>query len=368
MKIKKMSVVCFLLMLLVLSGCDKSEAKGKKVEKKQTAVEVMKVEAKTITEDYHSVGKIYASEEVKVSSKKSGKVKKIYFDVGDVVKKGDVLYTLDNEDLVIDVELKKSQYKKALENAKMNYEDALNNFNKAKALYESGVLSKNAYDNAEKSYRQNKLNYEQAQKDLDSNSITLDASISDTIIKSPIDGVIAERNIEVGENTTASDFVIVNTDKVIVRTSVSEDIVNKISIGDTVQTNIQSNNYMGKIKTISPVGINNGNIYPVEIEIENKDGLLKPGMFAEVKFEIERRENQVVVPTKSILSSGNENYVYIVEENKPKKVIIEKKIIKDGYVQVEGELSVGDLLIVKGQEYIDEKSLIYVVNEVTLNE
>jgi RND family efflux transporter MFP subunit len=368
MKTKKLLILGFLLTALLLSGCAKSEAKGKEIEKEQIAVEVSKVESKNITKDYHAAGKIYASEEVKVSSKKNGKVKSIHFDVGDLVKKGDVLYTLDNEDLITDVQLRKSQYKKALENAKINYEDASNDFNNTKALYESGVLSKNDYDKTEKAYIQNKLNYEQAQRDFDSNTKTLDASIRDTIIKSPISGVVAQRNIEVEESTTSSDFVIVKIDKVMVKGSVSEDVINKIAMGDQVKVNIQDVDYIGKITMISPVGTNNGNIYPVEIQIENKEGVLKPGMFAEVKFEVERKENQIVVPKKSILAIGNENYVYIVEENKPKKVVVEKKITKDGSVQVAGKLKVGDLLIVKGQDYIDEKSLIHIVNEEAYNE
>ncbi|MCT4618874.1 MAG: efflux RND transporter periplasmic adaptor subunit [Marinisporobacter sp.] len=364
MRIKKILILCFLLTILLLSGCAKSEAEGKEIEKEQIAVEVSKVEAKNITKDYHAAGKIYASEEVKVSSKKNGKVKSIHFDVGDSVNKGDVLYTLDNADLITDVELRKSQYKKALENAKINYEDASNDFNNTKALYESGALSKNDYDNAEKAYIQSKLNYEQAQRDFDSNTKTLNASISDTIIKSPISGVVAQKNIEMGESTTNADFVIVKTDKVVVKASVSEDVVNKMDIGDEVRISVQEEDYIGKITMISPVGTNNGNIYPVEVQIENKEGLIKPGMFAEVNFEVEKKENQIVVPKKSILAIGNENYVYVVEENKPKKVVVEKKITKDGYVQVVGKLKVGDLLVVKGQDYIDEKSLIHIVNEV----
>jgi RND family efflux transporter MFP subunit len=365
---KKIWMLGFLLTTLLLSGCAKSEAEGKEIEKEQIAVEVSKVEAKNITKDYHAAGKIYASEEVKVSSKKNGKVKSIHFDVGDFVKKGDVLYTLDNEDLITDVELKKSQYKKALENAKINYDDASNDFNNTKALYESGVLSKNDYDNVEKAYIQNKLNYQQAQRDYDSNTKTLDASIRDTMIKSPISGVVAQRNIEVEESTTNADFVIVKTDKVVVKASVSEDVINKMNIGDEVRGRIQEEDYIGKITMISPVGVNNGNTYPVEVQIENKEGLLKPGMFAEVNFEVEKKENQIVVPKKSILSIGNENYVYIVEENKPKKIVVEKNITKDGFVQVVGELKVGDLLIVKGQDYIDEKSLIQIVNKVAVEQ
>ncbi len=357
---------------LIVTGCARPSAEVQEPQNQSMensiAIEVAEIEKNALTNDYSTTGKLYASEEVSVSSKAQGKIASINFKLGDKVNKGDILYTLDNSDLKTNVNLQKSQLKTSLNNAKIRYDDELENYNKMKSLYETGVITKKDLDNAEISYEQAKLSYQQAQKDYESNSATLNSSVNDTIVKSPTSGIVASRNIEIGEMTGASDFVIVKLDPIIAKANVSEDFVNKIAVDDNVRTRVQEKDYVGKITSISPVGSNNGNIYPVEIEIENKDSSLKPGMFADIAFEIEKLEEQIVVPKKSIISKGNEHYVYIVEENSPKKVIVDKGITKDGYVQISGELNVGDKLVVKGQEYIEEGSSINIVNEVSSEE
>ncbi len=359
---KKLIIICILVIPLILSGCSKEKSKAEAMEENSIAVEVMKVEPKTITNNYETIGKVYASEEVTVSSKVNGKVVRVNFKVGDKVKKGDVLYAIENEDVINNANLQKSKYKTSVEEANIKYEEALKDFNNMKALYESEAISKTDFEDAQITYEKAKLSYEQAQRDLSSNSKSLDSSISDTIVKSPINGIVSERNIEVGELTSGSDFVIVNMDRVIVKTNVAEDVINTLSLGKRVKVNIQSKEYMGKVSSISPVGVNNINIYPVEIEISNKDFSLKTGMFADVYFEIEKIENQIQIPKKSILTKGNEAYVYIVKENSLKKVVIEKGFVENGFVQVKKGLNVGELLVVKGQEYIEESSKITIVN------
>jgi len=372
LKIKKLIITFLMIIPLIVTGCSKPSAEMKKPqetqEKNGIAVEVAEVEKEALTNSYSTTGKLYASEEVNVSSETKGKVKSVNFKLGDKVNKGDVLYTLDNEDLKTDVNLQKSKLQKSVDNAKIEYEDKLKNYNKMKSLYESGAVTKKAFEDSETAYEQAKLNYQQAQKDLESNSITLNSSLNDTIIKSPINGIIASRNVEIGEMTGSSDFVIVKLNPIKVKASVSEEVVNKISDGDNVRIKVQEKDYIGKIISISPIGLNNGNVYPVEIEVENKDLFLKQGMFADISFEIEKIEDQIVVPKKAILSKNNEDYVYIIEENCPKKVIVEKGITKDGKVQISGELNVGDKLVVKGQEYIDEESFVNIVNEVSAKE
>ncbi|MFZ5967720.1 MAG: efflux RND transporter periplasmic adaptor subunit [Bacillota bacterium] len=366
MRMKKSMILLVLAIPMLLTGCLQTEANVKEAESNSIPVEVMKVETSTIAKEYYTVGKLSASEEVNIASKVKGTVSRVYYQVGDHVKKGATLYTLDNSDLLNDTDLTKSKLNKSLADAKMKYEDALKNYNNINELYKGGAVSKNELDNATLSYNQAQLNYEQAQKDLTSNTKSLDDSISDTIIKSPIDGVVAQRNIEEGEMTGTIDFVIVTTNPMVVNANVSEDVINAIRIGDEVKVKIQSGieeEYTGRVKTISPVGSNNSNIYPVEIEMVNDEQHLKPGMFAEVFFQMEKLENQIQIPKKSILNKGKENYVYIVKDNMPTKILVKQGEVNHGLVQIQKGLTSGDLLVVKGQEYLDDKSKIKIVNQ-----
>jgi RND family efflux transporter MFP subunit len=365
MSVNKSMILLILAIPMLLTGCLKPEANVKEAES-GIPVEVMKIETSTIAKEYYTVGKLSASEEVNVSSKVQGKVNQINYQVGDYVKQGDTLYALDNRSLVNEADLTKSKLNKSLADAKMKYEDAFKNYNNINELYQAGAVAKNEMDNATLAYNQAQLDYEQAQKDLSSNTRSLDDSISDTIIKSPIAGIVAQRNIEEGEMTGTIDFVIVNTNPMVVNVNVSEDVINTIQIGDEVKVKVQSGTeeeYTGRIKKISPVGSNNNNIYPVEIEIPNADQRLKPGMFAEAFLQMEKLEGQIQIPKKSILSKGKESYVYIVKDNVPTKTLIEQGSVDDGLVQIQNGLTAGDLLVVKGQEYLDEKSTIKVVKQ-----
>lgn len=369
-KMKIKTIIMIFIVSMVVTGCGQANNGGNTEQeaKNQKAVEVMEIEYQVLTNEYKASGKIYAKEEVNISSNAKGEVTKINYNVGDAVKKGDVLYTIDNEDLMNDVNLQKSQLDKNLEDAKINYNNAQDHFNKIKALFESAAVSKTELDNAEIAYNQAKLNYEQAQKNLNSNTKSLNSSIDDTIVRSTIDGIVSQANVEIGEMTTGNDFVIVNMNPVIIKTNVSGEVINQISKDDDVVVAIQNEEYTGRINTISPVGVNNTNIYPIEVEVNNDGMSLRPGMFADVYFSIEKIENQIIIPKKTLLSEGNEDYVYVVEGDTPKRVTVSKGIAKDGYVQVTGDIKAGDILVIKGQAYIDEATPIKIVNEVSLSQ
>ncbi len=370
-------LVIFLIMTLLFTGCSRSSGRpnaqgnaatpaggfgqGGPSKDNSLPVEVINIALTEAVREYQSIGNLAVSEEITVSSNTSGKVKSINYDIGDIVHKDDVLYTLDSDDLKNDISLSKSQYEKSVSDAALTLSGEQDNFDKVKELYGAGATSKTEYDDALDSLTKAKSNYEQAKRELESYHYTSTSSLNDTVIKSPIAGVVANRDIEVGEMAGSSDFIIVKIDPIIVKTNVSEEYINHISIGDKATATVQDQSYTGVISSISPIGENNSNIYPVEIELSNKNNILKPGMFAEVSFQVEKVQSQIMIPRKSILSDGDTNYVYIVENNEPKKIVIEKGFTQDGMVQILKGLNVEDQLIVKGQEYITVGTTIRIV-------
>lgn len=373
MKYYKKLIVIFVVLIL-LTGCGQSSGSGggsapagafggpDSAEDTSIAVEIMKAEPTEAIRKYQTIGQLIASEQVTVSGSSSGKVQSINYDVGDVVKKGDTLYTLDSSDLENDLSLSKSQYEKSLEDAERTFTDAQKDFANVKTLYESGAASEVEYDNALNTLNQAESNYEQAKKELNSYEYSSQSSLDDTIIQSPIDGVVAGRNIEVGEMTASQDFVIVKIDPIVVETSVSSEFVNQIAVNDEAMVTVQNKEYTGSITLISPIGENGSNIYPVEVELSNEQNILKPGMFAEVSLEVAKAQNQIFLPKKAVLSDDEKSYVYVAENNEPKRVTVEKGFTQDGMVQILNGLKEGDQVIVKGQEYITQGATIRIVN------
>ncbi|MBF8982514.1 efflux RND transporter periplasmic adaptor subunit [Lutibacter sp. B2] len=353
-----------LVMAFTITGCTKKEAYANKQQKKVIPIEVTKIGNSTVVEEYSAFGKLYASEEVIVSSKTKGEVKKTYFNVGDKIKKGNVLYTLDNDSLMNDYDIKISSLEKNIKDLEIKYNDILRNYNNTKQLYESGVVSKNDFDSIESSYNQIALSLDQARKDLDLNTTKINIAIEDTVVKSPINGIIAEKNVEEGEMNGNADFKIINIDQVTAKVNVPETIVNRLSVGDNIEAVVDALNktYNGKISSINPLGEGNNATYPIEIEMKNENLSLKPGMFVKGNFQVAKIENQIQIPKKAILKTQDEEYVYTVIENKPKKVVVETGIVNNGFVQIKNGLKTGDPLIVKGHEYVDENSDVKIVN------
>ncbi|PAB59884.1 efflux RND transporter periplasmic adaptor subunit [Anaeromicrobium sediminis] len=353
-------------LLFSITGCGAKQAEAEVAQKKVVPVEVVELGTSTVTEEYDSFGKTYALEETTVSAKTKGEIKNINFNVGDKISKGDILYVVDSDTLVNSYDMQISSLEKSIKNLELQYNDALRTYNNTKTLYENSAASKNDLDNTQSQLNQIKLNLDQSKKDLELNKRERELSIGDTIVKSPISGIVAEKNIEVGEMAGNADFKIVNLNKINIKVNVAENVVNRINEGDHVDVYIESlnANYNGTISSISPIGTGNNSTYPVEIEVVNEGYKIRTGMFAQANFKIANLQDQIQVPKKSILKAQKEDYVYVVdmENNMPKKIVVETGIVSNGLVQVKNGLKAGDILVVTGQEYVDEKSEVKIVN------
>ena len=159
-------------------------------------------------------------------------------------------------------------------------------------------------------------------------------------------------------------FTVMNMAEMSVKVSVTDALINNIAKGDAVSLKISSVSdglFEGTIKTVSPAA-NYSGTYDVEIEVPNENGLIKSGMFAEVFFLSEKAEGVFVVPKEVIFNENYESYVYINENGNAVKCVIETSVDNGEEVAVTSGLKEGMSLIVKGHNYVEEGSLLNVVN------
>lgn len=467
LKVKKIFIP-LLAVSLLFSGCGKQEDVEEVVEA-LTPVEVDSMSGKTITREVVYAGQVKPKETVNVTSKLSGQVESIYFDVGDTVNAGDTMFTIDKKDiqdqikqleaslnlsnasvvtaktglaqvdggqaqssrLQLETAVKNAQI--ALDNAKISLENSEVSLNDVKArlddtrktykdtktLYDAGIVAKadfdsielalvqleNAYTQALNGYNQSvnantqaQTQYDQAVDALkiydeqitsdnkenaqnsvetalanrDTISVQLQVvrdSLNDTVVKAPISGIITEKNIEKTNIVSAQSvpFTIVDMSSVTVDVNVSEKIINLISVGqniDVVIPTINSNKMVGVIKSITPAA-DNTSTYPVKIEIQNTDGSIKPGMFAEIHFIENHKDNTMVVPRNTIIETDADTYVYIVEDNIAHKVSVTTGIDNGEYIEILSGVSYGDSVIVNGQNYVEDGDSVNIVNNST---
>lgn len=425
MNLNKKLLIPAVIAALAFGGCGAKDDKEPATAEVSNAlsVEVVTASDGEVETNYVYSGKTTPVETANVFSLVSGIVKDVNFDIGDTVNEGDVLFTMDTEAIENSLRTAQAAYqaslanvdvaqttldtvngasmqmqlenlKNALDSAKMAYDTAKTSYDNTKALYDQGFVSQvdmdavtDALKNAENSYNQAQSSYditsgqlieentEKAQASLNAaqaqaNSAaaqiaSAEKSLRDAQVKSPISGVVTGNNVVAGTmlSTSSVPFTVMDTSSVIVKVSVSEQIINSLEIGASVDVKISavSNNEMeGKIKTINPAA-NSAGTYDVEIEIPNITGLVKTGMFAEVSFVKEKGYNAIVVPRDAVINKNNENFVFVAENGVAVKRPVVMGIDDGQTVQVLKGVEEGELVIVKGQTYLEEGNEVNIV-------
>jgi RND family efflux transporter MFP subunit len=184
-------------------------------------------------------------------------------------------------------------------------------------------------------------------------------TLKDAAVRSPIDGIVSSRTIDAGEMVSGAvaPFTIIQMDTVSVEVNVSEQLINKIEKGQKVNVYVSSafdKPFEGTIQAISPAADERTFTYPVKIEISNKEGLLKPGMFAEVEFAADTVKDAVIVPREAVLTEGDMHYVYIVEGERAKKLEVKLGLDNGKEAEILEGLKEGAQLVVKGQNYLED--------------
>ncbi|MCR4395604.1 MAG: efflux RND transporter periplasmic adaptor subunit, partial [Candidatus Saccharicenans sp.] len=234
---------------------------------------------------------------VEVGSQVSGKIEKIYVDFNSKVQKGDILAELDQSQLRAKIEQNEANYQSAqasLERAKIALEIAQKKYERALSLFEKNLISFEEKEQAEANYLQAKSDLisqeartEQAKSQLEASKVDL----SYAIIRSPIDGVVISRNINVGQTVAASFqapklFEIANDlTKMEVECLVDEADVGKVKEGQKVKFTVESyqnETFNGVVRQVrySAQTVQNVVSYSAIIDVDNSSLKLLPGMTA----------------------------------------------------------------------------------------
>ncbi len=177
-------------------------------------------------------------------------------------------------------------------------------------------------------------------------------ALSDTVIYAPISGSIAERIADPGEfispNTpNAKVATIVRTGTLRMRIDIPEQSIAKVSIGQgvSIQTSAYPDrNFAGTIARILPSLNATARTLTVEAEVENVDGMLKPGQFATVRITQSKPENAVMIPASAVRAEGDTNKVYVVKDGAARERLVQTGLLENGMIQVRSGVAEGDVI------------------------
>lgn len=386
--------------LMLSSGCGSRTAAADKEVKN---VRTVKASMSSISIDVEYPGKIKPLEEVVVSPKISGRVSEVKADVGREVEKGQTLFTLETKDAdalykqsqanldAANANLKRTggsalsqqvlQAESALKQAQVQYDDAKRLYDKTKALYEGGAASRQQLDDAESRYKSAGIQLgaagdnlkllrekagpqsvdvasaqvEQAQASVAQAAIQLE----NTVINSPISGVVSIRNVEAGELVSSSipAFTVINTKILLLEVSIPDKMLGKVSKGQTVPVRISAlgnKNLDGIIDTVSPSTDARTQFYTVKVKLDNPDGTVKPGMLARVLLPAEKKENVLTVPNEAVVTENGVQYVYTVADGRIKKKSVNIGLSNDKITEIIKNLNENEAVITEGQAFLND--------------
>lgn len=302
-------------------------------------VKVVAADVQEISEIVEGHGSVqpYPQDDVRISPVSPMRIEAIPVKPGDPVKKRQLVVKLQR-DQSVDV---------AVERARVSLEQAKLNLDRAKKLFESGVIPKVKYEQAQTEYSLAKADFEIQQR-------TLQYARENSEIRSPIDGYISSVQGSVGQIADPATEIlrIVNIKKMIVRIGIEIEDIGKIKIdqkADITIPNLPSQKtFVGSVVKINKEIDPATQLVHIWIHVNNRDGLLQPGMFAESKIRVKSVATSIVVPRSAVLKDAKGFYAFTVDNNKAKKVYVETGIQNDKAVQIVNGIRKGDQVVYLG--------------------
>jgi len=305
-------------------------------------------------------GVVEPERKVEVYARLSAYVRQIVKEEGDYVKKDDLLALMDDTEISI-------SYRQAgieLEQAKLTLRDEETNHERSTKLKETDMISEQDFQTAESNYHKARLDYQTKME----NFKDLELQLSYSKIRSPVEGYVTQRLIEVGSRVTTNQHVYTVEDfsPLLVKVFVPTADVVSLTTGmeSEISTDVLSHKvFRGTIKIINPRIDEQSGTVKVTIEVFDKTGQLKPGMFVETKMLIRNRPDALVVPQKSITYRENRAYVFVFrsEGRRVTQRAIETGISQEGMVEVMQGLEEGDSIVTVGVEGLKDQMTVRTV-------
>lgn len=376
--------------LLALLGCQQTPAPV--AEKKGPSIVPVKtqpVQTKVITRVVESVGTLFPFDETVISAEIAGKAIDVKVDLGDYVRKGDVMVRLSDEEQSLILAQDEAQLRSAMERLGMTDEksrvpdisqvaevrvaqadlsDAEQRYKRVKSLVDQGLTAQQELDAAQARFNAAKATYDQAVKgvrNLIQETERFKASVQlqrkklrDTTVIAPFDAMVKERTVNVGQYVQANTVLLtlVRTDPLRLRLEIPERMAPWIKQGQVAEVSVEAyedKKFSGRITRIAPTVDQQKRTFIVEALIANPTNALKPGSYARARLPTDRKDEVRMVPARAINYVFGSNKAYVVRNN-----VVEARDVKLGdrfeqQVEVIEGLTQGDIIATSKLNQLD---------------
>ncbi len=318
--------------------------------------------------------------QVDITSSTNGKVKEYFVEEGDKVANDELLVKLDDSEILLalkdaesklletQIEYNLMRHGASMERIENNSSnniaaEAIKKFKEVEEAYKLNRISEKEYQKAKRDYEAAMVYSPDVRDDVIAQKCGLNQAIVNleriklnlnyTEIKSPFNGYAADVNINVGQNIKAGDKLLqlVDISKIKVEVGVLETEIKLIKKGSNVEVTIPSypdKIFKGKIKNISPIIDTQTKTCKVIVEIDNREGIIKPGMYVYVKVETAMYKDRLIVPKEAILIRDQRKLVFVASNGLAKWCYVETGVENEKFTEIISGINAGDTVLVNG--------------------
>ena len=339
---KKVSIACCLIGLSLMGCGGEDEKRHEAGILESIPVEVTAPRRADIGWTLSFAGNIQPYREASLGAQISGKVERIFVDIGDKVHSGQLMVQMSGEQLT---------------QAEAKFRAAQKDWERMKSLLAKGTITHQAFDQVDAAYQAAEAAYELV--------------LASTQIKAPFSGVVTAKYLDEGEVFTMFPgsagspailkLVQLDTVKVIVQAAERDLAALQVGLLATIRVDSYPGQmFEGSVRRVEPVVDPRTRTTKVEIVIVNKDGLLRPGMFARSDILMEDHPDALVLPRECVLRSNGESFVYVAGGGVAWRRAVDVGLSEGDVTEVVQGVSLRDSVICVGQRLVKDGSAIKV--------
>lgn len=325
-------------------------------------VELAQVKRADIASKLTVVGNLIGAATVEATPKVNGRLEAVFVRLGDRVSRGQRMAKIEDQELVEQIKQAKASFDVAAATIRQREADlrlAQTNLDRSKNLYERQLIPRQTFDDTDARYQAAaaqldlaRAQFAQAQARLDE----LNINLANTVITSPVAGFIGRRTLDPGAWVTPnSPFLsVVDIGTVRLVASIVEKDLRKVSTGMKADVTVDAfpgETFSGRIAHVAPVLDPATRTAPIEIDIENSQFRLKPGMYATVNFTTDRRDKALVIPTRAVVDLNGSRGVFQPTDGEAataKFKPVNVGLIEGELAEVQSGLNEGDRIVTTG--------------------